>query len=211
MAKINQIEKLARAYVAKCSDEIAAIRDVVGNAKEWTDAKCKKHFNSVYEKEPQFWRFVASYQAEVKKHVAMEATDIITIWERVALADVGELVRVQTTAVPCRHCEGENAAMIDPDCPRCQGKGLPMQEVVLTDTDKLSPDARLLYDGAKMGKHGIEIKFLSREKALDNLAKAKGMFIEKVQVVPTPPLPPLPDDPTEASTIYANWVKGIAQ
>ena len=212
MAKINQIEKLARAYVKNCSDEIAAIREVVTNAKDWTDAKCRKHYLSVYEKEPQFWRYVATYQEEVKKHVAMEAADIIRHWERVAQADVSDIVQIKTLRIACKHCWSltPHKDIPDPNCDHCKGEGVPYQTILLTDTDKLTDDAKLLYDGAEWTKHGIKVHMRSRDKALDNLAKAKGLFIEKVQVLPPPPLPPLPDDPTEASTVYSNWVKGIA-
>lgn len=208
MAKITQIEKLARAYSQHCGDTVAAIKDVVSNAKDWTDAKCRKHFANVYEKEPQFWRYVAEYRKEIKKHVAMEAADIIKTWERIALADVGELVKVATVRQGCRYCDKRPDGGPDPHCQACGGQGVAYQTVLLTDTDKLSDDARLLFDGAKMTKHGIEIKMLSREKALDNLARANGMFIDKLQVLPPVALPPLPDDPQEASAIYSQWVKG---
>lgn len=207
MAKINQVEKLAREYVANCSDVVLAIRAVVPNAKDWTEAKCKKHFSSLYEKEPQFWRFVAEYQKEVKKHVALTAADIITKWEQIAQADVGEIVRVKTRYIPCRACLADSDRP-DPDCKACKGIGLPVQEVEITDTEKLSPEARFMYDGAKMGKHGIEVKTLSRAWAFDNLAKAKGMFVEKLQLLPPAPMPALPDDPKEASAAYAEWIKG---
>lgn len=65
-----------------------------------------------------------------------------------------------------------------PDCPKCEGEGLP--ETWFADTRKLSPAASALFDGVKQTQNGIEIKTLSREKALENVAKHLGMFTEKV-------------------------------
>ena len=208
MAKLNQVEKLAQAYVANCGDVAAALRQIAGPPKTWTDAKCKKHFVSVYEGDARFWQLVAKYQKAVEQHVAMDAAAIINVWERVAQADISELVKVVTHYKPCKYCAPGDGP--DVDCSMCEGKGVPFQDVAITDTDKLSATARMVYDGAEWTKHGIKIKFLSRADALINLAKAKGMFTEKLQLgTIAPELPPLPDDPNEASRIYGNWVKGV--
>lgn len=65
-----------------------------------------------------------------------------------------------------------------PDCPKCEGEGLP--ETWFADTRKLSPSAAVLFDGVKQTQNGIEIKTLSREKALENIAKHLGMFTERI-------------------------------
>lgn len=59
-------------------------------------------------------------------------------------------------------------------CPECHGEGI--EVVFFNDTRNLSPAAKLLYSGVKAGRDGIEVLMLSREKAMDNLAKALGMF-----------------------------------
>lgn len=56
-----------------------------------------------------------------------------------------------------------------PDCPECFGEGT--GKVHFNDTRMLSPAARALYEGAKIGKDGIEIKTASREAARAQLAK----------------------------------------
>lgn len=96
------------------------------------------------------------------------------------------------------------------ECSECGGEGT--SEVVLTPTDDLSPSARKLYDGAKMGKYGIEVNLRSRDKALENLARAAGLLTPNNDpnksapgVAATPPV--LPADPVEASRTYAEWVK----
>ncbi|WP_296763726.1 terminase small subunit [Sediminimonas sp.] len=65
-----------------------------------------------------------------------------------------------------------------PDCPECDGRGgAPTMQI--TDTDDMSDQARLLYDGVKQTQHGIEILMQDRGKALENLAKHIGMFREQ--------------------------------
>lgn len=95
------------------------------------------------------------------------------------------------------------------ECAECGGEGT--SEVVLTPTDDLSHSARKLYDGAKMGKYGIEIAVRSRDKALENLARAMGILTpsndpKTPQTVDVTP-PALPVDPIEASRTYTEWLK----
>lgn len=59
-------------------------------------------------------------------------------------------------------------------CPKCFGEG--QMHVHIADTRKLSPAGRLLFDGVKETKFGIEIKVQDRSKALENVAKHLGMF-----------------------------------
>jgi len=63
------------------------------------------------------------------------------------------------------------------DCPECHGEGV--EEVFYNDTRNLSPAARLVYRGVDVGKDGIKMLMLSTEKAMDNLARALGLFKEK--------------------------------
>ena len=63
------------------------------------------------------------------------------------------------------------------DCPECHGEGI--EEVFFNDTRNLSPAARLAYCGVKEGKDGIEVLMLSKEKAMESLAKARGLFREQ--------------------------------
>lgn len=67
-----------------------------------------------------------------------------------------------------------------PKCPYCRGEG--HEEVHIEDTRNLSPKAKLLYAGIKQTNSGIEIKFQDQGKALENVAKHLGMFIEKTEV-----------------------------
>lgn len=59
-------------------------------------------------------------------------------------------------------------------CPKCFGEG--HVHVHLADTRKLSPAGRLLFDGVKETKFGVEVKVQDRAKALENVARHLGMF-----------------------------------
>jgi len=67
-----------------------------------------------------------------------------------------------------------------PDCPYCFGEG--QQEVYAEDTRDLSSAAKLLYAGVKQTRDGFEIKMRDQDKAMENVAKHLGMFVEKSEV-----------------------------
>lgn len=64
------------------------------------------------------------------------------------------------------------------NCPECGGRGI--GRTYLADTTKLSPKAKLVYQGAKDGKFGTEVMTADRMKALDNIARHLGMFKDKI-------------------------------
>lgn len=67
----------------------------------------------------------------------------------------------------------------NPECPECQGQGT--GEVFALDSRKVSPEARMLYAGAKVGRDGLEIKTHDQMRALELVGKHIGMF-NKVEV-----------------------------
>lgn len=64
-------------------------------------------------------------------------------------------------------------------CPYCSGEG--NAELHVEDTRKLGSKAALLYAGIKQTQNGIEIKFQDQGKALENVAKHLGMFVERTE------------------------------
>ncbi|MCY9513302.1 terminase small subunit [Paenibacillus apiarius] len=73
----------------------------------------------------------------------------------------------------------DRLAYPNPDCPKCRGEG--HLDLFMADTRKLGPKARLLYAGIKQTQAGIEIKMHDQAKALENVARHLGMFVDKVQ------------------------------
>lgn len=74
-----------------------------------------------------------------------------------------------------------------PDCPKCFGEG--HIHVHLGDTRRLSQAGRLLFDGVKETKFGIEIKVQDRGKALENVARHLGMFNDNLTLKGDPDNP----------------------
>lgn len=64
-----------------------------------------------------------------------------------------------------------------PDCSKCDGDG--EVDHLIADTRSLSPSARKLFAGVKVTKDGLQVLMRDQDKALDNIAKALGMLVEK--------------------------------
>ena len=95
-----------------------------------------------------------------------------------------------------------------PECRKCRGEGIGAAYV--HDTTKLSRQARRLYAGIKQTQHGIQILTNSQDDARTNIARALGMFTERVLDV-TPKegeaIATLPTDPIEAAKAYQLLMK----
>lgn len=131
--------------------------------------------------------------AERKKRLFITQDQVVTMWWQIANADYNELSSVRRVA--CGWCYGgalteddEDETPVvdpsrepDPDCIKCTGEGSPF--VYIADTSKLSPAAKLVYQGAKETKFGIEVMTADRMKALDNVARHLGMFKDTVNHV----------------------------
>ncbi|VYU56226.1 terminase small subunit [Metakosakonia massiliensis] len=73
----------------------------------------------------------------------------------------------------------------NPDCPRCNGDGI--GQPYFADTRKLSPNAALAYSGVKLGKNGVEITAISRERMFEAVMKRLGLadsvFAQQLQQI----------------------------
>ena len=73
----------------------------------------------------------------------------------------------------------------NPECPRCNGDGI--GQPYFADTRKLSPDAALAYSGVKLGKNGVEITAISRERMYEAVMKRLGLadseFAQRLQQI----------------------------
>ncbi|CAH6324077.1 terminase small subunit [Enterobacter mori] len=73
----------------------------------------------------------------------------------------------------------------NPGCPRCNGDGI--GQPYFADTRKLSPVAALAYSGVKLGKNGVEITAISRERMFEAVMKRLGLadseFAQRLQQI----------------------------
>ncbi|ECT1736159.1 terminase small subunit [Salmonella enterica subsp. enterica serovar Saintpaul] len=73
----------------------------------------------------------------------------------------------------------------NPTCPRCNGDGI--GQPYFADTRKLSSDAALAYSGVKLGKNGVEITAISRERMYEAVMKRLGLadseFAQRLQQI----------------------------
>lgn len=71
------------------------------------------------------------------------------------------------------------------DCPRCNGDGI--GQPFFADTRKLAPAAALAYSGVKLGKNGVEITAISRERMYEAVMKRLGLadseFAQRLQQI----------------------------
>jgi len=160
---------------------------------------------------PNIDKAVDKAVADRRKRLRIDADTVLWTWWQIANADYNELSSVRRVA--CGFCYGDNITFNDdddddardidpsripnPDCQVCRGEGSP--HVHIADTSKLSPSAKLLYQGAKETKFGIEVMTADRMKALDNVARHLGMFKDTVNHVSedgsmSPPQPLTPEN-----------------
>lgn len=73
----------------------------------------------------------------------------------------------------------------NPDCTRCNGDG--NGQPFFADTRKLAPDAALAYPGVKLGRNGVEITAISRERMYEAVMKHLGLadseFAQRLQQI----------------------------
>lgn len=73
----------------------------------------------------------------------------------------------------------------NPACPRCNGDGI--GQPFFADTRKLPATAALAYSGVKLGKNGVEITAISRERMFEAVMKRLGLadseFAQRLQQV----------------------------
>ncbi|TCB86668.1 terminase small subunit [Enterobacter wuhouensis] len=73
----------------------------------------------------------------------------------------------------------------NPECPRCNGDGI--GQPYFPDTRKLPQVSRLAYSGIKVGKNGVEITAISRERMFEAVMKRLGLadseFAQRLQQI----------------------------
>ena len=95
-----------------------------------------------------------------------------------ALSAWSQLPDAKRAAIPMPTDEGgygftTRAAPVE-TCPECDGRGAPYTR--LRDTTTLSEAGRAIYAGVEETQHGVKIKTLEADHALDQIARHLGMF-----------------------------------
>lgn len=88
--------------------------------------------------------------------------------------DVVEREEVDPEAAPVGGYGYRKTAVPHPKCPRCDGLGIAYTHI--PDMRHLDHASRDAVQGIKETKHGVEIRFADRLKAIDALAKNLGLF-----------------------------------
>ncbi|MFC3615141.1 terminase small subunit [Lutimaribacter marinistellae] len=167
-----------------------------------------------------------AYQWKTKREFTeAKAAAVFDLYSDDALREAAMAGQIEDARIP-DDAGGYGYRLTDdpnPDCPECSGFGIEITR--MADTRKLKGGARILFDGVKETKQGIEIKMQDRGKALENLAKHFGMFAGKVDAEEVSPLerlvsrlvsnenavPVRPDpEPQDASTAPAHPLDGGA-
>lgn len=202
-----EIETYAREYVANGGNQSGAWRATFPKSKSKPETVWRNA--NLFHKFPEVRKRIAEVEAEtaaeVKEKYGARVEDVISLWWKIATADVRELSRVERIA--CRYCHGldheyqwvdekEFQRSHDEDaddwggygyttklrpvegCPRCHGEGL--ERVTLADSRDLSAEAALLYDGVELTRNGVKVKSLSRMDAMANLVRAMGGFTDNM-------------------------------
>lgn len=125
-------------------------------------------------------RLLEERRAEREKRVEITQDMVLKRWWDIANVDVNELIEYRRG--PCPDCwqSGSKNQMPNADCLRCKGEG--HGHAHLHDTRKLSSTAKYVYNGVKIGKDGLQVLMLDRDKALENVAKHLGMHIDRKEI-----------------------------
>ena len=120
--------------------------------------------------------------ADREKRTDITADKVLRRWWEIANVDVNDLVEYRRA--PCPDCwagaEEDPPPEINQHCPRCHGEG--KGHVHIHDSRKLRGAARIAYNGAQVGKDGVKVLILDRDKALEMVARHLGMFKEKLEL-----------------------------
>lgn len=154
---------------------------------------------------------ITERREELAKADDITPEKVLKLWWDQANVDVNDIVQYRREA--CDDCwiSGERQIEADPDCPSCKGEG--HGRLVITDSRKLKGAARRVFNGVQIGKDGIKVLMLDRDKALENVARHLGMFVERKEITGKDGAPlsvsvTLPSDPIEAAREYQRIMSG---
>lgn len=132
-------------------------------------------------RKPKVRALVEAARADLARKFDWDRDRVLAHLSSIVLADANELSQMRR--VCCSGCwsgmpendrpQGWNAEP-DPDCVKCDGEGV--STPWFADTRKLSPEARLLYNGVYKTKDGVRILTQDRADALKEIARILGLY-----------------------------------
>ena len=129
---------------------------------------------------PKVRAYIESERTKLTERFGYSKEDLVADLVAIVRADPAEITRMRH--VSCDTCWGGQTkesphgwwADPDPECPTCQGQGIP--RVWLADTSKLSPSARALFQSVEVTKTGTKVHLESKDAAREKLAKILGAY-----------------------------------
>ncbi len=201
-------DKFVCAYIS-CGEPSTAYKTAYGGSHTGVSKKANVVLNI-----PKVKAKIKELQQAMQEYAKLEAKDIVKIWEDTTTAHPSDIVKVRR--IPCGLCiipEGVARRISKPqqDCSHCGGDG--DRYIDITPTDELSPQAKRLYAGARLGKYGVEIILRDQEFAANKLAHYNGMFRERIEITgkdgaPLQSISAVTSDPIEAAQMYQQLMSG---
>lgn len=112
--------------------------------------------------------YIKELQSKVEEKAVVSIEDIVNELSIIAFGDRSEIAKV----------ESEN--IIDPETNKVLGVRTHLN---ITDTDKLSTNAKKIISGYKMTQAGITVESCDKMKALELLGKYLGMFKDEAPTI----------------------------
>lgn len=148
-------------------------------------------------KKPEVASAIQSAISERAARVEITQDMVLQRWWQIATVDVNDLVEYRRG--PCPECYGglpaQGVDRPDESCRQCKGEG--HSHVHVHDSRELKGAARIVYNGVQVGRDGIKVLTLDRDKALENVARHLGMFVDRKEVTGKDGQPLIPTRPEE--------------
>lgn len=163
MALTNNQMRFCQEYVKLGMNGAQAYLAVYKNCKSADTAR--KHASRLMTKE-DIQKYISELQDKVEEKAIVSIEDIVNELAIIAFGDRTEIAKVSSEDIL-----DDNNKVIGVKT-----------HLDITDTDKLSNEAKKIISGYKMTQAGISVESCDKVKALELLGKYLGMFKDKVQI-----------------------------
>lgn len=172
---LTQQQKIfALEYCRDSNGELAAIRSGY-------EKSCAAETACRLLKIPKIKIAIEDAKEKILKATVLDITTVLNEWIDIATADPSEIMQVRRVA--CPQCNPQNPnEWADPNlnCESCGGEG--RRKIFYEDTRKLKGPAKRLYAGVQKTAGGIKVITRDQDRALENLSKYLGMFVERKEI-----------------------------